>query len=164
MNLIPLMNYVHSTHRIKRIHVLDVYKRQDIKFLDDQTDKWFAYEIIGSTNEFYKFSDAYDLFISIGDNKVRRKIAKRLREKACHQVNLIHPSSVMSESVTLAEGICIMPNAVINAQSQIGEGCIINTSSSIDHENFIKDFVHISPGCHLSGQVTICLLYTSRCV
>lgn len=128
---------------------------KEIKFLDDQANKYFTYEIIGRLNDFSKYQESYDLFVSIGNNKVREKITKRLKQKNCHQVNLIHPSSVLSESVSIAEGICIMPNVVINAQSQIGTGCILNTSSSIDHEAVIKDFVHISPGCHLSGQVTI---------
>jgi acetyltransferase-like isoleucine patch superfamily enzyme len=48
-----------------------------------------------------------------------------------------------------------MPNVVVNAMSNIGEGVILNTSSVIEHENYIGDFSHISPAATLSGDVTI---------
>ena len=36
-----------------------------------------------------------------------------------------------------------------------GNHCIINTSSSIDHDNFISNFVSIAPGVNTSGGVKI---------
>ena len=48
-----------------------------------------------------------------------------------------------------------MANAVINASVKIGRSCIINTASSIDHDCIIDDFVHVSPGVHVAGTVTI---------
>ena len=48
-----------------------------------------------------------------------------------------------------------MAGAVINAGTKIGKHCIINTSSSVDHDNILEDYVHISPGAHLAGTVTI---------
>ncbi|MFF2588512.1 hypothetical protein ACFVSS_11545 [Peribacillus butanolivorans] len=39
--------------------------------------------------------------------------------------------------------------------NKIGEGCIINTGSTIDHDNYIEDYVHISPGVQVAGTVTI---------
>lgn len=48
-----------------------------------------------------------------------------------------------------------MANAVINASVKIGRSCIINTASSIDHDCIINDFVHVSPGVHVAGTVTI---------
>ncbi len=48
-----------------------------------------------------------------------------------------------------------MAGVVINSSSRIGRGCIINTSSSIDHDNSIEDYVHISPGVKTAGSVGI---------
>lgn len=48
-----------------------------------------------------------------------------------------------------------MAGVVINSSTKIGKGCIINTSSSIDHDNIIGDYVHISPGVKLAGAVNI---------
>jgi len=48
-----------------------------------------------------------------------------------------------------------MAGAVINCCSTIGKGCIINTGATIDHDNCIGDYVHISPGVHTAGGVKI---------
>ena len=48
-----------------------------------------------------------------------------------------------------------MAGAVINCCTKIGKGCIINTGATIDHDNLIEDYVHISPGVHLAGTVKV---------
>jgi acetyltransferase-like isoleucine patch superfamily enzyme len=48
-----------------------------------------------------------------------------------------------------------MAGVVINSSTKIGKGCIINTSSSLEHDNVIEDYVHISPGVRLAGTVRI---------
>lgn len=37
----------------------------------------------------------------------------------------------------------------------ISRGCIINTGSTIDHDNSIEGYVHMSPGVHLAGTVRV---------
>ena len=48
-----------------------------------------------------------------------------------------------------------MANAVINPGVFVGNGTIINTSASIDHDCTIQEFAHISPNCSLSGNVRV---------
>ena len=36
-----------------------------------------------------------------------------------------------------------------------GNGAIINTGSCVDHDCEIQNFVHIAPGCVLSGNVIL---------
>lgn len=48
-----------------------------------------------------------------------------------------------------------MANAVVNSCAQIGNHCIINTSSIVEHDNIIEDFVHISPHATLCGTVHV---------
>lgn len=48
-----------------------------------------------------------------------------------------------------------MANAVINPGSVIGDGGIINTASSVDHDNVIGNFTHIAVGAHTAGTVKI---------
>lgn len=47
----------------------------------------------------------------------------------------------------------IKPN--INTGTVVGRHCIVNTCSSLDHDNILEDYVHISPGSHLAGTVKI---------
>ena len=48
-----------------------------------------------------------------------------------------------------------MAGAVINSDTKIGKGCIVNTGASVDHDGIIDDFVHISVGAHVAGNVHI---------
>ena len=46
--------------------------------------------------------------------------------------NIIHPSAQVSKYVDIGYGCFINTNVVIQCDSKINSGCIINTSSSID--------------------------------
>lgn len=92
------------------------------------------------------------LIISIGNNRVRSKLATSL---SLEFGKAIHPSAIVSEFANVNEGSVVMQGAVIQSCAQISKHCIINTSASVDHECVIEDFVHISPHCTLCGNVSI---------
>lgn len=48
-----------------------------------------------------------------------------------------------------------MAGAIINPESKIGKGCIINTTSSVDHECEIDNYVHMAVGAYLCGNVKV---------
>ncbi len=128
----------------------------EILFLDDDESKKSCgkYKVIGTSKEITKYRD-YDFIIAIGNNRIREKISDTLGKENIKQTVLIHPSAVIDETAIIKEGTVVMANAVINASVQIGRSYIINTASSMDHDCIINDFVHISPGVHVAGTVTI---------
>ena len=52
-------------------------------------------------------------------------------------------------------GSVIFANSVVQSSVNIGVGCIVNTSSTVDHDCFLDDGVHICPGAHLAGHVHV---------
>ena len=44
---------------------------------------------------------------------------------------------------------------VIQPNTTIGKHVIVNTSASIDHDNYIADFVHVAPKVALTGHVEV---------
>ena len=44
---------------------------------------------------------------------------------------------------------------MVNPGAVIGEHCIVNTGSIVEHDNQIENYVHISVGAKLAGTVTI---------
>ena len=100
----------------------------------------------------HKWSGQSPIIISIGNNKIRKLIAERL---GCEFGKAIHPSSVISTSVSIDVGTVVMAGAIINAEANIGKNCIINTGASIDHECVIGDFVHIAPHSTICGNVYV---------
>jgi sugar O-acyltransferase (sialic acid O-acetyltransferase NeuD family) len=93
-----------------------------------------------------------NVIISIGNNKVRKKISAVLKT---NYVNAIHPSAVISPFSKIGKGTVVMAGAKINPDAAIGGHCIINTGAVIEHDALIGDFVHISPSVSLAGNVTV---------
>lgn len=132
-------------------------KWEFVAFLDDDENKKssMGLDIIGNSRDTAKHMKDSDLFVAIGDNKTRKKIQDKLEIVGASIPVLIHPSAVIGQDVKVGIGTAVMAGVVINCCSIIGKGCIMNTSASIDHDNKLGDYVHISPGVHTAGSVTI---------
>jgi sugar O-acyltransferase (sialic acid O-acetyltransferase NeuD family) len=97
-----------------------------------------------------------DFVIATGNNKIRRNIFNNLAIRNLLPVNVVHPSSLIDETVQVAShGVMIAPNVTINAFAEIGTGAICNTYSVIEHECIIGDFAHVGPGALLCGNVKV---------
>lgn len=90
--------------------------------------------------------------ISIGNNKIRKKIANKLQ---CQFGVAVHPNATIDKTVKIGKGTVVMAGAVVNSSTQIGKHCIVNTAASIDHDCVVSNFAHISPNATLCGGVTV---------
>jgi len=93
--------------------------------------------------------------LGIGDNGTRATVAQKIRDKGYTLATIIHPSAILSLSVTVCEGSVIMPLALINADATIGVGCIINSGAIVEHDSHVGNFVHIAPRVTLAGGVGV---------
>jgi sugar O-acyltransferase (sialic acid O-acetyltransferase NeuD family) len=132
-------------------------KWQIIAFLDDDESikTSMGLEVIGKTADAFTYKVEADFFVAIGNNVTREKVQAELMDEGMPVANLIHPGAVIGTDVEIGIGTIVMAGVVINSSSRIGKGCIINTSSSLDHDNVVNDFVHISPGVRTAGNVGI---------
>jgi sugar O-acyltransferase (sialic acid O-acetyltransferase NeuD family) len=137
------------------IVVVDILRRRGFNvlgFLDDgvaASTKVFHTTVLGKIEKCLDYPDA-KFIIAIGDNNIRRRIAKTY---SLEYGSAIHPSAIIGRDVSVGLGTVIMAGAIINAQTIIGEHSIINTKASVDHDNQVGDFVHIAPGVTLGGFV-----------
>lgn len=142
--------------------IADIIKKSGdeiVGFLDDNADIqgntiFDGKIVLGDTSEesVKKYSDCY-FIIGIGNNRVRKIISEKYSNLKWYTA--IHPSSIIGSDVSINEGTVIMAGTIINTGTIVGKHCIINTSSSLDHDNILEDYVHISPGSHLAGTVKI---------
>ncbi len=138
--------------------VADVAKKNgygEIVFLDDNDSltECGGYPVVGKSNRCVDFD--CDVFVAIGDPKIREKMQTRLELEGKHVPVLIHPHASIGENVSIGKGTLIAAGVVINPGAVIGRGCIINTCASVDHDCEIAGFVHVSVGAHVAGTVTI---------
>lgn len=136
--------------------VADIARRcgyQDIVFLDSNPNLSICggYPVLGSEDMAEELDG--NLFIAIGNGKVREKLMKRFLHRFFPV--LVHPNATIADDVTLGRGTVVMAGAVINPNVKIGCGVIVNTTSSIDHDCVIGDYVHVAVGARLCGAVSV---------
>ena len=127
--------------------IIKAERNQLVAFLDDDSKQT---DCVGPISDYIKYLDC-EFIIGIGNADVREKLSKL----PLKWHTAIHPSAIISDSASIAEGTVVMPNAVINARSKVGKHCIINTGAIVEHDNSIGDYSHISVGVKLGGTVSI---------
>ena len=122
-----------------------------ISIIDDNpsVENIFQYQVIHNSEY---VNNTENVFLAVVNNKNRKKIASRFPSP---ELNLIHPSAVVSKRTSFGYGNAVMAGVVINSSVKIGNHCIINTSACVDHDCEIEDFVHISPNASLAGNVRV---------
>ncbi len=96
-----------------------------------------------------------ELFVAIGDNRLREKLGRKAQSLGFILVNAIHPSAVISPSARIGEGVAVMAGVAINADSRIGDLAIINTGAVVDHDCDLGAACHLGPASALAGGVTV---------
>lgn len=113
-------------------------------------------EIISDLNSIPNPKD-YCYAIAIGDNWTRYQVYNQLKHKYGELVYpiLIHSSATISVFANIGQGTIIMPQAVVGPRTSIGDFCILNTHSSIDHDCLMQNYCSLAPSATTGGNVYI---------
>ena len=92
---------------------------------------------------------------SVGCCAVRKQIYEKLKGIGFKLPVVAYPGASVAKDALIGEGTFIAAGVVINPGVKIGKNAIINTSTSLDHDCRIGDFVHVAPGVTLCGGVSV---------
>jgi sugar O-acyltransferase (sialic acid O-acetyltransferase NeuD family) len=95
------------------------------------------------------------IVVAIGENRARRRITLALRAHGAQLATVVHPRASVSPHAKIGAGSVVLAQAVVAVGAGVGDGAIINHGASVDHDGQIGEFVHLSPGVHLGGEVVI---------
>ncbi|WP_040281420.1 acetyltransferase [Psychroserpens damuponensis] len=117
----------------------------------------FGLEYLGFESDatFSNWDKPYDYVLGIGSNTIRKKVAQLILSENKQLLNVIAPSSQISEEIIIGQGNFIAKNATVNIMAKIGDYCILNTGCIVEHECVISNGVHVAPGAVLLGNVTV---------
>lgn len=118
-------------------------KYDDIVFLDDALVGKIINDckVIGNMDYMSLLYGKYtNIFIAIGNNKVRMDLIIKAQKIGFNIINLISSRSHISRYAKIGYGSVIFPNVVIEANAFIGDGCVICANSVINHDATIKDY------------------------
>ncbi len=115
-----------------------------------------GYEILGSEYDLPYLIEMFDLYggiVAIGDNWIRKSVVNRISDIApdFRFITSIHTKAVIGKDVHIGQGTIIMPGAIVNANSEIGDFCILNTNSSLGHDSVMDDFSSMASGVTAGG-------------
>jgi sugar O-acyltransferase (sialic acid O-acetyltransferase NeuD family) len=91
----------------------------------------------------------------VGFSAPRYRVVQKAETIGVEFANLIHPTALLTRWVTLGRGVIITAGCILTNQITIGDHVHINRMSNIGHDNLLEDFVTVSPGVNLSGNVTL---------
>ena len=93
--------------------------------------------------------------LAVGDNTRRACLDQDLRRAGQRFATAQHPSALIAGGTRVGDGSMICARVVVGCCSRVGRGVILNTACTVDHHARLDDFVHVAPGVHLGGDVSI---------
>ncbi len=91
------------------------------------------------------------VYLAIGDNGERQRLAQECRGRGLRMATLVHPRAERAEGVKLGEGSYVGPFATLAPHCTVGSHVIVNIRAVIGHEAEVGDFSQIAPGAVLTG-------------
>lgn len=115
-----------------------------------------VWDVVGRGQDLFEIAHEFDgVLVAIGNNAIRQAKLTALVQHGATLATLMHPQAYVSRHANVGAGSVVFAGAVLNAGASVGVGGILNTGCSVDHDCFLADAVHISPGARLAGGVTI---------
>ncbi|MBC1231230.1 hypothetical protein HB816_12270 [Listeria booriae] len=94
-------------------------------------------------------------FVAIGDNDIRKKIARTLALAGKKFAVIIHPTAFVEATVEIGEGSLVMAGSIIQANTVLGKHVIVNSGATVEHDISVGNFVHFAPGSVVTGGCTV---------
>ena len=131
----------------------------EIAFLDDRypgLSKAGVWDIVGTLADLPRFTTRFDAcVVAMADARLRLDLLERSAAAGFTIPVIAHPGSSISRHAVLGNGSFVAAGGVVNIGSEVGVGCIINTGATLDHDCRLGAAVHLCPGAHLAGGVTV---------
>jgi sugar O-acyltransferase (sialic acid O-acetyltransferase NeuD family) len=147
--------------------ILDCLERspefRPVGFVDSFKEKGTkikGYEVLGTELELREIIDRFHIIggiIAIGDNWGRQVMAGRIERIVPNFqfISVVHPTACVGKDVHLGKGVALMPGAIVNANSKIGDHCFLNTRASLGHDGVMEPFSSLAPGVSAGGNVSL---------
>lgn len=82
-----------------------------------------------------------DVFVAIGNNKFRRELQRMANAEGYCIPTFISDKAYVSTYAIIGKGSVIFPGAVIEANVSIGNGCIVTSNATINHDAILESYV-----------------------
>tara|TARA_B100000780_G_scaffold222377_1_gene161476 strand:- start:1192 stop:1878 length:687 start_codon:yes stop_codon:yes gene_type:complete len=117
----------------------------DAKFSNDKSD----------LEGFFKSSNFFVVCIGNELGFARYSIAKELEKQGIKPLDVISKNAYFEDKKLIGKGVQLFPNSIIQSAAKVGDYCILNTGSILEHDCEVGNGVHLMPGAVVGGNVVI---------
>lgn len=113
--------------------------------------------VIGSVDYLVNLEDKsqIDVYLAIGDNKIRTFWYLKLKDLGFSLPNLISKSAIVEREASLGEANIICQCAYIGPEAILGNNNIVNTGAILEHEVKVGSHCHFAPSSVVAGRTSI---------
>lgn len=152
---VSVVDLIESTNEFLILGLLDNRLAEEESFLD--------YVCLGSMDSVNKWVDGNrNFFVSVGQiggPGIREDLYRVLVSLGAIVASPVSPFAYVSPRSSLGLGTAVFHGAVVNAGASVGENCIINSQSLLEHDAKVGSHSHIATGARINGEASI----GSRC-
>lgn len=110
--------------------------------------------VIGDFEWFEKHPQVQTI-CAAGMPEIRHRLVAKAEKAGAKFFNAIHPSVILSRWITISEGVVIASGTTVTNRVNIGRHVHINNGCTVNHDDSLDDYVTLSPGVHLAGNVVL---------
>ena len=148
---VSCIDVIKKEKKFKIIGLVDNNKNIGEHFLD--------FKIIGKDSDLRKLRKitkyAFVTVGQIGLSEIRKKIFSNLIKLNFIVPNIISPISYVSKDATFKQGSIVHHGAIVNSLAEVGNNCIINSRSLIEHGVKVGSHTHVSTSAVINGDTQI---------
>jgi len=130
----------------------------DLAFFDDrwaEVREVDGVQVVGPLEALYEAPEWDHVFVAVGGNATRQRVAEDLVRRGRRLVTIVHPHTAISPRATIGDGTIVVAGGVVNAGARVGRCVILNTLSSVGHDCVVESFAQIASGVNLGGGAVI---------
>ena len=150
------------------IDVIETSSRYKVFGVIDESipigDKLLGYPILGNDQALEGLlRKVGHAIITIGQIKTphpRVKLFHQLKGLGAVLPSIVSNKAYVSKRAELGAGTMVFHGAIVNASARVGDNCILNTFSQVEHDVTVGDHCHIATGARVNGNVVIVTNHT----
>lgn len=93
--------------------------------------------------------------VSLETNLIRKEKYEKIKKVGFEFINVIQKDTYISGTAQIGKGNIIIGNCYIGPNVTIGSGVIVHPFTSIEHDSVIEDYVQLSQGVKIAGEVKV---------
>lgn len=131
---------------------------EEILFIDDNKDthEYYGKKVYSLKKFINKFSkDECEIIIGVGEPSVRSDLFQKVNDYAYRFATIIHPTSVVSSSCTLGQGVYIGPFSFVSSNTVLSNNVLIQPHTLVGHDTTVGFSSVVSPHASIAGACKI---------